>query len=229
MKKSEQPLQQIPFDLPVRPAFGRDDFLVGDENKTALAFLDRWPDWPAPALVLTGPAASGKTHLSALWQNRAHAVRIDARHLPDGDAEALYASSDNLIIDDVDFWIGERESEATLFHLYNMAKEKGGSLLLTMRAAPTQLDFVLPDLASRVRAAPVVNISAPQEALLSAVLIKQFHDRQLQISAELVRYIMPRIERSFAAVRDLVEQADSLALAQKKPVSITLVRQIMAQ
>ena len=220
--------QQIPFDLPTRPAMGRDDFLVGPENSEAAGWIDRWPEWPAPALVVSGSAASGKTHLAAVWGDKAKALSVEGSELVSVSAKDLAARADNLVIDGVDPWIGDRRAEETLFHLYNMAKENGHYLLLTMRSTPTRLDFEIPDLASRLRAAPVALIHPPEDSLLSAILIKQFYDRQLQISEDVLRYILPRMERSFAAARDLVGRADALALAEKRPISVPLMRQVLA-
>ena len=221
--------EQIPFDLPTRPALAREDFLVGPENQDAAGWIDKWPDWPAPALILSGPAASGKTHLAAVWQDRSGAASIDGAELEALEAKALAARGACLLLDGVDPWIGDRAAETTLFHLYNMTKEKGGFLLLTMRSAPARLDFAVPDLASRLRAAPVAMIHPPEDSLLAAVLIKQFYDRQLHVGEEVIRYILPRMERSFAAARDLVMQADALALAEKRPISIPLIRRILAE
>lgn len=219
--------QQLVFDLGHRPAHGLQDFLITASNADAVAHIDRWPDGTAPALILYGPAACGKTHLSAVWCERTNAVRLDAEALSNGDARALFASGDNLLLDPIDPWIGDRTAETTLFHLYNLCREQGHALLLTMRASPARLDFALPDLASRLRACPAVAIAAPDENLLAAVLVKMFADRQLTISAEILHYILPRMERSFAAARDLVIRIDERALRKKRPVSIPLIRELL--
>ncbi|HEY8190326.1 MAG TPA: DnaA/Hda family protein [Micavibrio sp.] len=222
------PAIQIPLDFGHRVALDREDFLVAPCNRDAVGWIDRWPGWPAPALVLYGLPASGKTHLAAVWKNGSEAAWIDASVLANRDAHALAALSRHLVIDHLDSWIGHRAAETALFHLYNLMKERGSSLLITMRAAPGQIKFTLPDLASRLRAAPAVAIAPPDDTLLAAVLVKLFADRQLQIGADLLAYILPRMERSFAAARDLVAQADRLALAEKKAVSIPLIRRVLS-
>ncbi len=225
---SSGPAQQIPLDLGHRVALGREDFLVAPCNADAVGWIDRWPVWPAPAFVLHGPAASGKTHLAAVWKNKAHAAWVDAADLTDHDANELAALADHLVIDHLDPWIGDRAAETTLFHLYNLMKERGTSLLVTMRAAPGQIDFVLADLSSRLRAAPAVTIQPPDDTVLAALLVKLFSDRQLNISADVIAYMLPRMDRSYAAARDLVARADHLALSEKKPVTIALLRQVLA-
>lgn len=222
------PAQQIPLDLGHRVALGREDFLVAPCNVDAVGWIDRWPAWPAPAFVLHGPAASGKTHLAAVWKNKAQAAWVDASDLAGHDANELAALADHLVIDHLDPWIGDRAAETTLFHLYNLMKERGTSLLITMRTAPGQIDFVLADLSSRLRAAPAVTIQPPDDTVLAALLVKLFADRQLNIGADVIAYMLPRMDRSYAAARDLVARADHLALSEKKPVTISLLRQVLA-
>lgn len=219
--------EQLTFDLGHRSALGRDDFLVAQGNQDAVSWIDLWPEWPAPALILYGPAACGKTHLAAVWRAQAGAVAIDPESLSTQSADTLFAQGEHLLIDPVDHWIGDRAAETTLFHLYNLAKENQRTILMTMRVPPVRLSFAIPDLASRMRAAPGVAIQAPDETLLGAVLVKMFADRQIQISEDVLNYILPRMERSFAMARDLVEKTDQLALAEKRPVSVPLIRHVL--
>lgn len=219
--------EQLTFDLGHRSALGRDDFLIADSNRDAVSWIDLWPEWPAPALVLYGPAACGKTHMAAVWSAQTNAISINPEELATASADELFARGEHYLIDPVDPWIGDRAAETTLFHLYNLAKENKRTLLLTMRVPPVRLSFAIPDLASRLRAAPGVAIHAPDEMLLGAVLVKMFADRQIQIGEDVLNYILPRMERSFAAARDLVTKADQQALAEKRPISVPLIRQVL--
>lgn len=225
--KSAHP-QQIPFDLGHRSAYGREDFLLGPENRDAVGWLDRWPDWPAPVLVISGPAASGKSHMAAVWRDKTGAAVVRPDMLVENTAEEIAAMGDHLVIDGIDLWIGDRGAEETLFHLYNIFKEDGRSYLVTTRMAPSHADFTIPDLASRMRAAPVATIQPPDDTLLASILIKLFADRQLNVNNDIVRYILPRMERSFAAARDIVAKADKKALADKQKISIPLLRKVLA-
>ena len=221
--------QQIPLKFSGRSALGRDDFQIGASNTEAVSWIDRWPEWPAPALVIAGPAASGKSHLAAVWRDHVKAEIIKPEMLISRPAEQIAAAGEHLMIDGVDLWIGTREAETTLFHLYNIFKEEGRTCLLTSRMTPTEMDFQIPDLASRLRAAPLASIKAPDDMLLGSVLIKLFSDRQLQISNDVIKYILPRMERSFVAARDIVDLADQKALAQKKAISIPLIRDVFTE
>ena len=221
-------LEQIPLDLSLRPAYGREDFLIGGANQDAINWLDRWPDWPAPALILQGPAASGKSHMAAVWADQSGAGMITPEDLAKASADVMASKAEQCVLDGIDLWVGDREVETKLFHLYNMFKEAGRTMLLTMRMSPTELDFALPDLASRLRAAPAALIMPPDDAMLSSVLIKLFHDRQLSVHEDIIRYIVPRMERSFDAARTIVTKADQAALAHKRGISVPLMRDVLA-
>ena len=195
--------QQLPLDLGFRSANGREHFLLGPENKGAVGWIDRWPEWPAPALFICGPAASGKSHLAAVWRDKSHARVINPESLLTQSAEEIAAQAQHLVLDGIDLWLGMREAEEQLFHLYNIFKEEGRTVLFTTRM-PSKIDFSIPDLASRFRAAPVAMIEAPGDMLLGSVLIKLFSDRQLSVNNDVVKYVLPRMERSFGAARELV-------------------------
>jgi len=220
--------EQIPLDLGSRVAMGREDFLIGEANQSAVGWLDKWPEWPAPVLILNGPAGSGKSHLAAVWRDMSGAEMIRPEMLLSKTARQIADAGPTVILDGIDPWIGDEEAERNLFHLYNLFKEEQRQFLLTMRMPPAESDFAIADLASRLRAAPVASIQPPDDALLAAVLIKLFHDRQLQVNEDVIRYVLPRMERSFAAAGEIVKAADRKALAQKRGVSVPLMRDVLA-
>ncbi len=219
---------QIPLDLGSRHAFGRSDFHIGASNRAAVGWIDRWPDWSAPVLVLQGAAASGKSHLAAVWQDKANASVIKPEMLAHESAQNLFNMGDNLVLDGLDPWLGDKAVETTLFHLYNMLKEERKSMMITMRMAMSHSDFIVADLASRLRAAPSVTIHAPDDMLLASVIIKLFSDRQLSVSNDVISYLLPRMERSFAAAKSVVENADHMALSEKRSISVPLMRKVLA-
>jgi len=200
----------------------RDDFLPGPSNEKALALLDRWPDWPAHTLALVGPEGSGKSHLASIWATEAGARFMSARALTiDALPEALATGA--LVLEDC---APEELDERALFHLLNLVREDDGWLLLTTRSAPTAWSITLPDLASRLRAMPVAALAMPDDALLRAVMVKLFADRQLAVDEALITYLLPRIGRSFAAARDAVETLDREALQRGRPVNRTLAAEL---
>lgn len=219
--------EQIPLDLRHRTALGRNDFLVMPNNHDAVAWIDLWPEWSAPCLVLYGPIACGKTHLGAVWAERSSAICVKASDINEDFIHEIVDMKHHIIIEDGDKLIGNIVGEKGLFHLYNIFKEEGRSILLTLQEPPVRRSFALPDLASRLRAAPSVAIREPDEQLIEALLVKLFSDRQIRVSTEVLHYILPRIERSFEAVRDLVEQSDQRAMIEKRSITIPFLRDIL--
>ena len=229
MSLATKNMEQIPLEFPVREAMGREDYMIGESNLDAVGWIDQWPEWPAPALFLSGPAASGKSHLAAGWQSRTKAATIKPQDLIENEAELLAQAAPNLLIDGIDTWLGDKAAETTLFHLYNILKEEGRTILLTGRAAPSHIDFTIPDLASRLRAAPCATIMSPDDTLLQNIIVKMFSDRQIQINEDILKYLMPRMERSFKFISDIVAKSDELALSKKRPVTIPVIRDALIE
>ena len=218
-------MRQLSIDLPRFDARGRGDFMVSGANETALALVDAWPDWPDRRLALIGPAGSGKSHLAAIWADAVHARRIDAADLRAEDAPALAQTP--LVIDDADRALAGPEGERALFHLWNACAATGNGLLLTGRKAPSDWPVALPDLASRLSSLTPAILREPDEALLSAVLVKLLADRQIAVKPALLQYLLPRMERSFAAARDMVDRLDAESLARGVSIDVALARDLL--
>lgn len=216
---------QIPFDIPARDAFEAEDYLVTSSNAAAVDRIDRWPDWATShCTILYGTSGCGKTHLSHVWQHKTGAVRADLNRI---DETYLGQVPANLIIEDVDQIIESPALQEKLFHLYNWQKENGVYLLLTARQHPKHWVLTLPDLRSRMLASLAIEIGPPDDELLAAVIVKQFTDRQINVSLEVVNYLTLRIERSFEAARDIVNKIDKMALSQKRKITVPLVRDLL--
>jgi len=220
--------EQLPFNLTPRPAYEREDFFVSASNQDAISWIDKWPDWGTPSvLIIIGEDACGKTHLSKVWQKEASALEIAPNNMEQSVYMIFSKKSPKVTIDDIDSIIGDLEKEKQLFHIYNIVKENNGSLLLTIRKPVKEYNFLLPDLKSRLMAASAVTILPPDEDLMAIVLTKIFSDKQMFVSQDVIKYIIPRIERSLKAVRDLAEKIDYKSLTDKKSVTITMVKSIL--
>lgn len=217
--------RQLAFDLPAPSRHRREDFFISPANALALATLDAWADWPGGKLVLTGPPGSGKSHLAAIWAGAADAVVIHALDLAAADLPDL-AAAGRVVVEDVPEIAGDRRAESLLFHLHNMLVP-AGRLLVTGVEAPRDWGLILPDLLSRLQAAPVARIEAPDDALLSAALVKLFADRQIAVPPNLIPYMVARMDRSIAAARDLVAVLDARALAEGRPVTRALAARLL--
>ena len=223
--------EQLVLDLPSRAALGRDDFFVSPTNALALQALDRWPGWATGKLALCGPAASGKTHLVQVWAARAGGAVIDGTNLAQQDIAAL-AETGGVAVEDVHRLAmlpdaRRAQCEEALFHLHNRILGAGGTLLVTGEGAPSRWDIKLPDLASRLRATEVATLQAPDDALLSAVLVKLFADRQLLVSPDLIQFLLSRIDRSFASAKATVEALDRAGLSRKRAITPRLAGEVL--
>ena len=217
---------QLTLDLALPPpTYARDDFVVAAGNREALAWVDRWPDWPAPALALHGPVGCGKTHLGRIWAARAEAQLLVGRDL-DGksvvDLTALIEASPRLLIDQA-----SEAPERALFHLYNLLRERRGYMVLLSAEPPARWQITLPDLASRLRAAPAVAVEPPDDDLLGSIILKQLADRQLHAGAGVVQYLVSRMERSADAARRVVAALDRKALAERREIDRRLAADVL--
>lgn len=210
---------QLALEFDSRAAMSGQDFMVSACNETAVGWLDHWGQWPSPFLVIYGEKGCGKTHLASVFQ-----AATGARSLTElsDDPYEVFAGHRVVILENAQK-IAE-ETPKALFHLYNYAKENGCSVLLTARTAPKQWQISLADLKSRLGAAAVAAIAPPDEALLSALIVKLFADRQVIIDHDVVDFMVRRLPRSFEAVQFCVETVDKAALAQKRKITVPLVR-----
>jgi chromosomal replication initiation ATPase DnaA len=205
---------QLVLPWETRSAQGRADFIVAPGNERAVAFIDSFPGWPAPAAALIGPPASGKSHLAAVWAQKAGAHVIEAAALEAGIPDGP------LVVENIAAGV----AEAPLFALL----ERGAALLLTSQVAPTAWQVALPDLVSRTNALLAFALWAPDDALLMGLAVKLFADRQLVVPESVVSHMIASLERSPGAIRDFVARADTLALAQKKPINLNLIKGLLS-
>lgn len=202
--------EQLTLDFPARQAFGRADFWVAPCNQEAIAWIDKYPDWPTHALLIYGEAGSGKTHLAAIFSDeRLEAKDLDEDFIPSGD-KVVVENLENL------------KDEKALFHLFNRMHELSGGLLMTAQKIP---QFTLPDLQSRIGMTPKAEIQMPDDQTIMSVCAKMFSDKQAVVDSSVLTYIVTRVPRSFDAVRKVVNMADELSLAQSRRITIYVIKE----
>jgi chromosomal replication initiation ATPase DnaA len=214
---------QLILDLALRPAMGREDFLVAPPNEAAVAQIDRWPDWGHHAVVLIGPEGCGKSHLAEVFASRSRAKWQSAAGLDEAAVPDLLETG-ACIIEDIG--VNSGLNETALFHLLNLAREQHGHILLTARTAPRTWKIQLNDLATRLAAAPLVRIDGPDDVLLRGLLVKLFADRQLGIDEAVISYMLKNMERSAASARRIVAEIDNAALKNKAEVTRTFIAKL---
>ena len=218
-----KPTEQLAFDLALEPRFGAEDFLVGASNEQAYGLIEAWPNWPDQIVTLIGPPGSGKSHLAAIWATNAHAWTLDAAHVSMERVPYL-VSNRARVIEDIDR--GERD-DAALFHLLNLAREQKAFILITASSPAGSWNIATPDLLSRLRLAPSATIDPPDDALLKAVLVKLFVDRQLVVDTQVVDALALRIDRSLAMAGEVVAALDRAALERGRRITRHLAMQIV--
>ena len=214
--------RQLSFHWPHRVDFGADAYFVSEANRAAFELVSDPARWPAGKLVVTGPKGAGKTHLARLFADQRGAIVMDAAGL---DAALDLPEAAAVVIEDADDLA--TGSEEYLFHLHNHLAARGGHLLLTAHSAPSRWPVLLPDLRSRLEAATVARIDDPDDQLLGAVLMKLFHDRQLDPDERLVPWLLPRMPRSFAAAQSTVRRLDRAALDEHRNLTVPLAREVL--
>lgn len=222
-------LTQETFDFPHHAYMERDDFIVSECNEAAFKAIDIWPDWLFFALWLFGPKGCGKSHLGNLFAEKVikHTGKpqsvqsIKAENVDLYVPQNLFKESPCLIVENVT----ENINNEAMFHLYNQYRNNGGNILFISEKSPSRMNFELPDLSSRLRAIPTIEIMQPSDEMLNMLLLKLFSDRQLKVSAEVLKYALANMTRSFAFAQKLVAEADRISLIKKSPVSINVIKE----
>lgn len=219
-------MTQLPFTFNHRPALDGEDFLVASSNAEAVKWVEQWPNWTSVALVIVGPKHSGKTHLSNVFLAQSGAGILSLDQLRSAGADQAIRNQKALVIEDIEAFLQEGLEEE-LFHLYNLAAEFGVKILITALSPPPRWGVKLKDLSSRMNTSLVAEIKSPDDTLLSALIVKQFSDRQLTVNPDVLVYMVSRMDRSFAGVGRLIAAIDRDALAEKRKITVPLVRSVL--
>lgn len=190
-------MSQIALPLAWPADASADEFLIGESNAAAVRALERWGSWPVMATLLTGPRKSGRSLL----------------------ARVFAAKSGGQIIDDA-----ERVAETQLFHAWNAAQAERRPLLMVADFVPPEWKIALPDLKSRMAATPVIRIGEPDDALMAALLERDFLRRGLDARPDLIAWLTARLERSHVALVRAVDALDQEVLESRKRLGIPLAR-----
>lgn len=220
-------MHQIPLMFAGEGSVSRADLIEGAANQTAIAMIDAWPDWPGYLTILVGPTGSGKTHIASAWLAETGGCIVASQVLSEQlDAvQSVVQQGGCVVVEDVQ---AGALDEVALFHLLNTVRQQGSFCMITAQKQPGEWQVGLADLGSRLRGAQVVEISAPDEALLKQVMIKLFADRQLIVDEKVLDYCLPRMERSLEFAVSLVDALDREALARKKPITRAIAGEVLA-
>lgn len=210
--------RQLALPFPDTESFDARDFIPAAGNRQALAWLHT--DWPDRRLLIWGPAGCGKSHLLHAWAAGTGAPLVRGPALR---PEAL-PEAGGFAIDDADLVV----PDPLLLHSLNLARDRGLRLLLSARSPPSGWHVQLPDLASRLRALAAVEIGPPDEALLAALLVRLFAERQTQVGAPVREWLLRRLPRSAGALRLAVDRLTRTSLAIGRPVTRGMAESVLS-
>ncbi len=217
--------QQNIFELnTAKNSFGAAEWINGASNQAAYEFINQWPNWPVRVVILHGSAGVGKSHLAAIWHAQAEADWLAA--VPE-----ITPSRARLVFDGVDVWAEKlaqnstqrAKAEQIWLHALNSATQRQGAVLMTARTPPANWAILLPDLASRLRAAQHITLAEPDEHLLAALYTKWFADRQLHVPASVIEWLVLNQPRQAGTAQAMVAAIDSYALQANRQITIALI------
>lgn len=213
------PARQLALPLPHQPRYGA-DFLPARSNEAARVWLARVPEWPQHRLALWGDAGTGKTHLLHRWAEANGAAMLAGSDLPG----LPVVPNRPVAVDDADAYV----DEPALLHLMNDLAEAGFPLLVAARLPPARWRIELPDLRSRLRAVLAVGIAPAEDDLLRALLARLLSERQLAVSAAVQDWLLLRLPRTAAAIREAAARLDHAALAAGSRITRGLAAEQLA-
>ena len=193
-------MNQSVFKFDPTADYSAEKFLISESNRDAYEYATNFP-WESYALSIYGAYGSGKTHLANIIKSK-FAVKV---------------------IED----INSKTNQKNLLHSLNLARENNEYVLLTSEHSLTSLSFTLADLSSRLSAIISIPINAPDIQLFRHLFAKNFSDLQLKVSDEIINYLAARVERNFYAPKEIIAKIDQLSLAQKRNVTIPLIKEIL--
>jgi chromosomal replication initiation ATPase DnaA len=209
---------QLPLPFVYQPSYDPADFLADASNAEALAWLDA--PWPFNRLAVWGAAGCGKTHLLHVWVAQSGASLVAGRAL---QGLVRLPAGGGLAVDDAD-----QAAEQPLLHLLNAAAEVGLPVLLAAQLPPARWATRLPDLVSRLRAVTAVEVAAPGEAMLRTLFASLLAARQLAVPEAVQQWLLLRLPREPAALREAALLLDQAALAAGRRVTQSMAAQVLA-
>ncbi|MCP4393560.1 MAG: DNA replication protein [Alphaproteobacteria bacterium] len=220
--------KQLTLSLEVQSSYDLDDFMVSSCNEEAIQWLEKYSEWPAPALIIYGSSGCGKTHLAHVFANGDFSgetcpIINGTDFTIEIEPPEFIGSAQCVVLDDAD----KCKDEPALFHLYNYIKETGRHMLLTSTEPPSKWGTKLADLRSRMLAGLAIGIGEPDDVQMAAVIVKLFSDRQIRIDQDVVAFLLSHMERSFAEACRVIAEADELSLSTKRKITIPLIKKVL--
>ena len=215
-------LNQMLLNFDQKQNFNYNDFYVSKSNYFAFKLIEKWPSWEKNILNIFGEKFSGKTHLVEIFESKYKAVRIQENDLNNNIFKSLKLH-ENVILDNFE----NKSDEKILYSLFNLVDQDNKYLIITSKKPLIEMQFLLKDLASRVKNCLMAEISKPDDELIFALILKNFSDRQISLDKKLIDYIVKRIDRSYSKIKEFIYKVDEMSLKQKKPINLKTIKELL--
>ena len=213
---------QLILKFPEHRAYKREDFYVSPSNQEAYDFINNWPKWIKRIVNIFGPSGSGKSHLSSILKTKTKCLEILANELNE-NIIFEFKTKEVLIIEN----FNEKISEELLFSLWNIALQDNKYFLINSIKPISSYKFKLPDLTSRVKSSLNIGIKLPSDDLISAIIAKNFSDKQIAVEEKHIDYIIKRIDRSYEKILQFILILDRYSLKKGSPFRLKLIKEVL--
>ena len=213
---------QFILEFPSHKAYKKEDFYVSPSNQEAYDFITNWPKWIKRIVNIFGPSGSGKSHLSSILKTKTKCLEISANELNE-DIIFEFKTKEVLIIEN----FNEKIPEELLFSLWNIALQDNKYFLINSIKPISSFKFKLPDLTSRVKSSLNIGIKLPSDDLISAIIAKNFSDKQIMVEEKHIDYIIKRIDRSYEKISQFILTLDRYSLKKKSPFGLKLIKEVL--
>ncbi len=217
-------LNQTLLKFELEQNFTNDDFFVSKCNYFAFSLIESWPKWEKNFINIYGEKFSGKSHLSEIFKKKNKAVIIKKEEI-NNDFFNKIRFHENIILDNLDYVSDEK----ILYSIFNFAEQFNKYLIINSINPLNSVDFVLPDLKSRLKNCIFAKIDKPDDDMIFALVLKHFSDRQIKIEKKIIEYITKRIERSYGKILDFIYKVDKFSLINKKPIDYKSIKKILEE
>ena len=213
---------QLILKFPEHLAYKREDFYVSPSNREAYDFINSWPKWLKRIVNIFGPSGSGKSHLASMLKTKTKCLEILPRELNE-NVVFEFKTKEALIIEN----FNEKISEELLFSLWNIALQDNKYFLINSIKPINSYKFKLPDLISRIKSSLIIGIKLPSDDLISAIITKNFSDKQIMVEEKHIDYIIKRIDRSYEKISQFILTLDRYSLKKGSPFRLKLIKEVL--
>lgn len=212
---------QFIFDLSNYDNFDTEDYYVSSSNKDAASLINIFPKWHNNGAVIIGSLKSGKTHLAHIWKSKSNAKLYNFDN--DIDLNSI-DTRQNSVFDN--FNLIDEADEKVFFQIYNNIINNNNFILFLVNSQNTN-KIRLNDLQSRIESLTTAIINVPDDQLIQAILLKFFNDHQINVTPDVIKFIIARINRNYEEIFIFLDKINKLSLEHQNKISIPFLNKFI--